>query len=193
MDSRPKISNADDPSSIQKLYSTSAKRAVQLILGKTQINCEVPSDNLFMQMSTQLTQDGSPYQSFALWNPCPVGLDPLNDPFTSEEVKQALSHADSAPGPGGWTYSDINKVPHIYENFAWGLNEMRHSGATPQGWKAYKSLLLFKKPEEYQAGEERLLNKFRPIALSNVSYKLTTSILAKRLSKWLESNAGIGP
>ncbi len=189
---RPKISNADDPSSIQKLYSTSAKRAVQLILGKTQINCEVPSDNLFMQMSTQLTQDGSPYQSFALWNPCPVGLDPLNDPFTSEEVKQALSHADSAPGPDGWTYSDINKVPHIYEKFAWGLNEMRHSGATPQGWKAYKSLLLFKKPEEYQAGEERLLNKFRPIALSNVSYKLTTSILAKRLSKWLESNAGIG-
>ena len=35
------------------------------------------------------------------------------------------------------------------------------------------------------------LKKFRPITLSNVSYKLLTSFLGKRMSLWLERIKGI--
>ena len=71
------------------------------------------------------------------------------------------------------------------------MHQIGCTGKTPSSWKSYYSLLLFKKPTEYQPGDEKLLKKFRPIALANVSYKLLTSILASRLSKWLEANKGI--
>ena len=48
------------------------------------------------------------------------------------------------------------------------------------------------KPEDYHPGDEKILKKFRPIALSNVAYKTTTAIIAKRLSRWLQENHGIG-
>ncbi len=186
-----KFQSSKDPASIQKLYSASPKRALQVILGSTQINCEVPEEELNVQLSCQLTQSSSDYISSPMWMPCTEGIDLLNQPFTKDEVRTALNHSDSAPGPDGWTYSEINKVPNIHESFAWGLDRMRAIGVTPLVWKSYKSLLLFKKPEEYQKGDEKTLKKFRPIALSNVSYKIATSILAKRLSKWIEVNSAI--
>ena len=69
---------------------------------------------------------------------------------------------------------------------------MMTHGTSPNAWKCYKSLLLFKKPEDYHSGDEKILKKFRPIALSNVAYKTTTAIIAKRLSRWLQENHGIG-
>ena len=68
---------------------------------------------------------------------------------------------------------------------------MKATVITPDSWRSYNLMLLFKKPEEYVTGQETNLKNFRPIALSNTSYELLTATLCKRLSKWLVRNKGI--
>ena len=68
---------------------------------------------------------------------------------------------------------------------------MAAKGETPDAWRRYNTMLLYKKPDEHTPGKEKVLKNFRPIALSNCSYKVLAAILCKRLTKWLEANKGI--
>ena len=185
----PKMSAMD----LQKLYSKDMKSALQKIQFIPEINCEVdPIDlrfGLLQQLSAAECQPNTPT---SFWQPCNKGRDQLARRFTEFEVEQALSHKSSAPGPDGWRYDEIKKDKDFAKKFVEGLHAMATMSITPDSWKSYNSLLLFKKPDEYKRGQEKELRCFRPIALSNVSYKVLTSILCKRLSKWLEMNKGVG-
>ena len=67
---------------------------------------------------------------------------------------------------------------------------MAATGKTPKSWKHYSIFLLFKRPGDYRPGMENALKNFRPTPLSNVSYKLLTS-MPKTTTRWLKQNNGI--
>ena len=126
-----------------------------------------------------------------LWQPCCEGRLELSQRFSKDEIVKALEHKNSAAGPDGWTYNDICQLKNFPEDFVRGLHWMATNGSTPDSWKVFNSMMLFKKPDDFKPGQEKVLKNFRPIALSNVSYKLLASALCKRLTKWLSMNKGI--
>ena len=178
------------PEELQKLYTKSMKKALMKINFTPEIECKVPREEIFDQMSAQLKARNIEMPT-NLWNPCLDGLEDLSRPFTEAEIREALKHADSAAGPDGWTYSEVAKQPDFHKKFLEGLHQIAATGKTPDAWRHYNSLMLFKKPDDYRQGQECEVKCFRPIALLNVSYKLLTSMLCKRMSKWLERNNGI--
>ena len=180
---------------LQKLYSKDMKAALKRIEFVPEIVCQVNKIDLRYGLLQQLSapsNNGASALTTRHWLPCNEGREELARRFTLNEVERALEHKNSAPGPDGWTYDKVRREKDFAKKFTEGLHAMGYSSLTPTCWKSYNSMMLFKKPEEYTAGQERELRYFRPIALSNVSYKLLASILYKRLSKWLEANKGIG-
>ena len=182
---------------LQKLYSKDMKGALKRIEFVPEIVCQVDKIDLRYGLLQQLSapnnnDNGASSLTTRHWLPCNEGREDLARRFTVYEVERALEHKNSAPGPDGWTYDKVRREKDFAKNFTEGLHAMGYSSLTPSCWKSYNSMMLFKKPEEYKAGQEKELRCFRPIALSNVSYKLLASILYKRLSKWLEVNKGIG-
>ena len=181
-----------DRNTLQALYSKSSKKGMNAIHGSKQIECQVPAAQLEVQMSAQFQQKTMISGSFEIeWPTCELGKDELAAEFTIDEVTQAMKHADSAPGPDRWTYSQISKVANFPQRFLSGIHKICATFQILRAWKSCDSLLLFKKPNKYHKGEESVLKNFRPIALSNVSYKTFTSMLSNRLTKWLKANEGI--
>ena len=164
---------------------------MEYIEGQQTIFCKVNPDELETQMSFQVGSKPVPNSQPDIWKRCWKDKDALSRPFSEKEVNDALDHASSAPGPDGWTYRDLAQLRGFVPAFTSGLHQLAASGTTPDSWRNYKSLLLFKKPKEFQEGMDMVLKNFRPIALSNVTYKLLTSMLSKRMSSWLEKNEGV--
>ena len=175
---------------LQKLYSRNMKRALDVIQEKLEVNCDIPEHTLFEELSKQFAPT-PPISLGHLWQPCPEGIDTLTLPFTVNEIQIAMQHESSAPGPDGWTYRDLTQQQGFAENFLQGVHSMAATGTTPVSWKQYNSLLLCKKPDEYDPTIPQTLKMFRPIALSNVTYKVLMSVITKRLSSWLQRNKGI--
>ena len=184
-------SNTMSPADLQKLYSSKMRRALDVIQNLPEVNCGCEPTTLHEQLSNQFALVHLENTVEDLWPPCTKELDSLASPFRECEFHEAINHENSAPGPDGWTYKELNSLKDFVSNFLKGVHAMAGSGRTPLAWKHYNSLLLFKKLNDYAPGMEKHLKNFRPIALSNVSYKLLTSVIAKRLSKWLDVNKGI--
>ena len=185
-----RISQRMSPEDLQKLYSKSMRKALMRINFTPEIECKVPREEIFDQMSEQLKSRNVSAPA-NLWQPCLKNREILSAPFTEKEVQDALKHPNSAAGPDGWTYKELSEVRDFPKMFLEGLHQIASFGKTPDCWRHYNSMLLFKKPDEFKKGQEEELKCFRPIALSNVSYKLLTSMLCKRMSNWLEKNNGI--
>ena len=178
------------PEDLQKLYSKSMRKALMKINFTPEIECRVPRTALFDQITEQF-RSREVKTPGTLWHPCLEGLDILSTPFREEEIKQALQHTNSAAGPDGWSCKDLAEIREFPRMFVEGLHQIASSGITPDDWRHYNIMMLFKKPDDFKNGQETILKCFRPIALSNVSYKLLTSVLCKRMSRWLETNNGI--
>ena len=176
---------------LQALYTKQPKRALDKLQFIPNIECKVDPVDLRHGLLLQLQSQNPTIVSEQLWYRCPEGLEELASPFREDEIQRAMSHANSAPGPDGWKYDMLAKQKNFAKNFVEGLHQMAATAITPDSWRSYNSMLLFKKPDEYVPGQETILKNFRPIALSNTSYKILTATLCKRLSKWLERNKGI--
>ena len=187
----PKSTFRITAAALQKLYTTNSKRAMAKIQMLPTINCEVDPVDLRFGLLQQLETKGIDIPQDRLWTRCKEGVDILSAPFNETEINEALKHPDTAPGPDGWKYRELSKIDNFVPRFLELLHRMAAIGETPDVWRRYNTMLLFKKPSEYVPGQEKVLKNFRPIALSNVSYKLLAAILCKRLSKWLEANKGI--
>ena len=196
---KPKAAKREAPKStfritaadLQKLYTTNSKQAMAKIQMLPTINCEVDPVDLRFGLLQQLETKSIDMPQEQLWTRCKEGVDILSAPFNETEINEALKHPDTAPGPDGWKYRELSKIDNFVPRFLQLLHRMAAIGETPDVWRRYNTMLLFKKPSEYLPGQEKVLKNFRPIALSNVSYKLLAAILSKRLTKWLEANKGI--
>ena len=86
-----------------------------------------------------------------------------------------------SPGPDNITNELLKHLPE-------GLHQAIHkmfilmwmTGTTPKAWKESRTILLYKKGNEYE------LSNWRPIALANTVYKLWTGMVAECISKYAD-------
>ncbi|GKU94711.1 hypothetical protein SLEP1_g8164 [Rubroshorea leprosula] len=111
----------------------------------------------------------------------------LIEPFTEEEVKEAVWNCDStkAPGPDGFTFGFIkNEWEVIKADIMVFLKDFHTNGRMVRGSNA-SFLVLIPKKENPQGIEE-----YRPISLIGCMYKILAKVLANRLSRVLNTIIG---
>ena len=110
------------------------------------IECRDPLTKLFDQITEQFwsREVKAPGN---LWHPCLEGLDTLSTPFREEKIKRALQNTNSAAGPDGWSYKDLAEIHEFPRMFVESLHQIASSGITPDDWRHYNSMMLFKKPD----------------------------------------------
>ena len=173
---------------LQRLYSRSPKSAMRSILQEPVIQCGLSPEDCCTGLANQLRQRDIEPVPKEWWSPATRQVDLFNADFKPEEVVSVLKHSNTAPGRSGWRYSDIRARDNTGDRLAGFLNYVRLTTDIPSRWQHYSTRLLFKKPNKYQLGEEKVFTNFRPIALLDVEYKVLTSILARRLSDLLKYN-----
>jgi hypothetical protein len=89
---------------------------------------------------------------------------------------------DKAPGPDGFTLHFYKKCWHIIKKDFTRMVRFAHKAKKLGG--ATNSSFLALLPKEHGASS---LNRFRPISLCNISYKILSKIIANRLNPLLSS------
>ena len=89
---------------------------------------------------------------------------------------------DKAPGPDGFTVNFFHSCWNLLKFDVWGMVEESHT--TQKIWPALNATFFTLIPKENKPSTP---NKFRPIALCNVLYKIITKIIANRLKPLLPS------
>ncbi|KAJ8414647.1 hypothetical protein AAFF_G00038490 [Aldrovandia affinis] len=101
-----------------------------------------------------------------------------------KELENAVqrARAASAPGPNGVPYKLYKNTPDVLR-FLWRLMRVVwQKKIIPKAWRRAGGVLI---PKEKDASD---ISQFRPICLLNVEGKLFYSIVARRLSTYLERN-----
>ncbi len=106
------------------------------------------------------------------------------DPPKWKEVENTVRRARSAsaPGPNGVPYKLYKNAPDVL-CYLWRLMRVVwRKGVIPKAWRRAGGVLI---PKEKDAAD---INQFRPICLLNVEGKIFFSVIAQRLSNYLERN-----
>ena len=177
---KSKPNNRDNPAFIQRLYRRNRRRAVRLIREETQSQCSVDAqllkDKFFDE--TPPTPDVSAYSCVT-----PAPSPPNSRPFTFTEVFQKLKKCENtAPGPDRLTYFHLKKADVEAKALTLIYNYCLKARKIPHAWKLSKTVLIPK------SGDPGLPENWRPVALSSTTYKLFASLVAKRISEWVELN-----
>ncbi len=101
-----------------------------------------------------------------------------------KEVESTVRRARSAsaPGPNGVLYKLYKKAPDVLR-YLWRLMRIVwQKGIIPKAWRRAGGVLI---PKEKDATE---ISQFRPICLLNVEGKIFFSMIAQRLSTYLDKN-----
>lgn len=100
------------------------------------------------------------------------------------EVEHAVKRArsSSAPGPNGVPYRLYKNAPGVLR-FLWRLMRLAwEQGIIPKAWRRAGGVLI---PKEKDSTD---INQFRPISLLNVEGKIFFSVIAQRMTSYLERN-----
>lgn len=176
---------------LQRLYCRSPKAALRVVLQEPVIQCGLDAEACHAGLAEQLQKREVGQLPPDWWSTCYDGFEDIDAMFSSTEVQVAVKHANTAPGPSGLRYSDVRRCDGSGELLSNLYNYVRTTLDIPRRWQNYNTRLLFKKPHQHQPGDEKVFKNFRPIALLDVEYKVLTSILARRLSTYLETNAAL--
>ncbi|CAK1580392.1 unnamed protein product [Parnassius mnemosyne] len=117
--------------------------------------------------------------------PCEPFFDPLERPFSLNELKLVLSHVhDSAPGLDGIPYSLLAKcndqILTFYLNI---INALFDIGFVPDSWRTQVILPVLKPNKNPNDG-----SSYRPIALSSTLIKTFEHMIKNRLEWYVESH-----
>ena len=170
---------------IQRLYKRNRRRAVRLILGQAQGNCDLDPE--------ELAEHFFPLSDF-----CPdlSILDPISavdneidlSKFSPEEVWVKLSKAENtAPGPDRLTFHHWKSTDPEAKTLACIFNICLKYHLIPESWKTSRTVFIPKN----ESGES--FSDWRPISLCSTISKLFSSCLTKRVVNWIMENNVISP
>ncbi|KAJ0179728.1 hypothetical protein K1T71_004319 [Dendrolimus kikuchii] len=119
-----------------------------------------------------------------IYHSAAANSDPMNSPFSFEELLCALDHLkDSSPGADGIPYSLIIKSSESSKSFLLALlNHIFLSSVVPDSWKIQIIIPILKPGKDATDP-----NSYRPIALSSVISKIMEHLIKNRLEWFVES------
>lgn len=181
---RPRY-NAEDASTIQKLYRTNRKKALYHVFGGPSPHCQSSKEEIHTHITDIFR--GIRHE----WSTPPTEVPELNyaptaedeefflSPITPSIVKMRLSRmADTAPGPDSARYSGLRRVDPGCHVLAKIFNYCLRMNRIPDNWKDSTTILIFK------GGDRDNLHNWRPLSLGNTIGKLYAGILADRILMW---------
>ena len=116
-------------------------------------------------------------------NPHPPA--PIDAPFTMHELTLALRKLKSskAPGPDGQVGGPYKHASYILRMYLLDhYNQCLSSATVPSDWLFSEVVMIVKNYSK----DTRLLSNYRPISLTNISYKIFASMLQSRLSQYFD-------
>ncbi|XP_023235892.1 uncharacterized protein LOC111635231 [Centruroides sculpturatus] len=174
-----------EASEVQRLYRANRKRAVDRILGGNSRFCQVETEKVYRHFKS-INEQCAPSTAApvpVVQDPAPATDNPLNIPFTPEEVAIRIAKGhNTAPGPDRIRYLHWRRVDPTGTILAALFNTVLKIGYIPLSWRESTTVLIYKK------GDCNNLNNWRPICLSNTLGKLYTACLADRLLRWCYAN-----
>lgn len=133
-------------------------------------------------------QDTKRHEQLAI----PRDIPPVQPPEVSmetcppkwKEVEDTVRRARSAsaPGPNGVPYKLYKNTPDVLRHLWKLMRIVWKKGVIPKAWRRAGGVLI---PKEKDATD---ISQFRPICLLNVEGKIFFSVIARRLSNYLEKN-----
>ncbi|GIY31133.1 retrovirus-related Pol polyprotein from type-2 retrotransposable element R2DM [Caerostris darwini] len=172
--------NMDDGATCQRLYKRNRRRAVREIMGHAGERCKIPLLSL-QTFFTECWEGGTSDPQLYSSSESPGRVELLDAEFSPKEVWSLLKKAENtAPGPDRLTYHHLRTVDPGARLLSKIFNLCVRFRRVPSSWKVSTTILIPK------GGDPSDVANWRPIALSNTSYKIFTKCLASRLSAWCE-------
>jgi hypothetical protein len=129
---------------------------------------------------------GEPFRAVLQRLPAPELVpEAFSDDISVDEIEDQLQIVNGASSPG------LDGIGHdVYKSLRLQLLPLLHAAFSfcwkhkkvPAAWKVGTVRLLFKKGDPHQA------SNWRPICLQQCIYKLYSGILAKRFTRWMDTN-----
>lgn len=129
---------------------------------------------------------GEPFRAVLQRLPVPeLALEAFSDDISVDEIEDQLQIVNGASSPG------LDGIGHdVYKSLRLQLLPLLHAAFSfcwkhkkvPAAWKVGTVRLLYKK------GDPNQPNNWRPICLQQCIYKLYSGILAKRFTRWMDTN-----
>ena len=114
---------------------------------------------------------------------CSVLTEPIDDEELATHLQQLKTAKASGPdGLVGEVLRYLESGSHAFTVLRNILNAVLSTCKSPDSWRESNVWLIFK------AGDSTSVSNYRPITLSNVSYKLFMAILTRRLTALLEKH-----
>ena len=185
---RTQQSVTEERTRIQRLWRTNRKKAFREVTGDTSPACtinEADVESHFKQIHAASSLNSTPIPHPL---PLPTNRNPLQPPFTSDEVWERLRRSsDTAPGPDALRYSHWERFdPHSHILTA-VFNAVHRLSHAPSSWKTSTTVLLHKK------GDKADICNWRPISLASTMGKLYSACLARRLLTWSSAHQRLSP
>ncbi|GIZ00473.1 hypothetical protein CEXT_610181 [Caerostris extrusa] len=172
--SSPPTLKTDILATCQKLYRRNRRRAVREILGNAGDKCKIPLLSLHTFFSESWeggTSDPHLYSSTIAGDRVEV----FDSELSEKEVWTALKKAENtAPGPDRLIYHHLRLVDPGAKLLTRIFNLYLRFRKVPSSWKSSTTILIPK------GGDPAEVSNWRPIALSNTSYKTFMKCLASR-------------
>jgi hypothetical protein len=180
---RPLPCNPIEACRIQTLFRLSKKRAARKILKNNNITYTGTKDQAqeyFTDTFSTSTVDLNELLSSLSENVPSANTDQsIMEQMSCKEIKDKLKlMSNSAPGKDKVEYRHLKLVDPDCKVLGLIYNKCLEEKKVPLSWKQSSTILIYKK------GSSDDPSNFRPIALMSCIYKLFTSILASRISKF---------
>jgi hypothetical protein len=180
---RPLPCNPIEARRIQTLFRLSKKRAARRILQDNNTiytGTKDQANDYFTDTFSTSTIDVDELISSLSDNIPPASIDhSLMDAMSNKEIRDKLKcMSNSAPGKDKVEYRHLKLVDPNCDILGLIFNKCLEEKKIPLSWKQSTTILIYKK------GSSDVPSNFRPIALMSCIYKLFTSILSSRISKF---------
>ena len=167
------------PAAVQRFYNRNRKRSFKQITGHKPPALQVPISDLGDCFRESMgTHQHHSAQAILERTEVPDNI--TGAPVEPEEVVARLTKAsNSAPSPlDRLTYHHLRRFDPSGKALAVLFSTCLRTGITPNAWREYVTVLLYKRPKEPTTAEALNPKNWRPIALLPTVSKIFTGILA---------------